>query len=86
MVPSPFQTQRYWGIYLRNYYTRDGKGYGLVEAVWLAWIEGFNLMILTENNIIDKAYFIHNMGYEVVLSEAHTTADGNMQEGMGMIV
>ena len=56
-----------------------------MEAVRVERIGGFELMILTETNIIDKAYCQNNMGYDVVFLEAHTTSDGNAQGGVGII-
>ena len=57
-----------------------------MEAVRVAWIEGFDPMVLKDTNIPDKAYCRHKMGYNVVYLEAHTTAYRYTQEGVGMIV
>ena len=45
----------------------------------MARIGGFDLMILMDTKITEKAYFQQNMGYDVGFSEAHMTAYGDAQ-------
>ena len=86
IVPPLRQPPRYRVLYLRNYHIRDRRGSRLVGDVQVARIGGFNLMILMENMITYKSYCQHNMGYDVVWLEAHTTADDDAQGIAGMIV
>ena len=57
-----------------------------MQAIRAARIGGFELMILTETNINDQAHFRNMMGYDVILSKATTTADGDAKGGVGMII
>ena len=48
-------------------------------------IGGFDLMILTETNIIYQVYFKNSMGYDVLCSNSIMAAEGYSQGGVGMI-
>ena len=52
----------------------------------MARIGGFDLMILINTKITEKAYFRHKMGYDVLFSEAPVTAYGDAQGGVVVIV
>ena len=41
---------------------RNIWGFGFAQAIWAAQIGGFDLMVLTENNITDQAYFCNRLG------------------------
>ena len=57
-----------------------------MQAIRVERIGGFNLMIMTENKITDQVYCRNRMVYMEVCSKAITTADGNAQGGVGMII
>ena len=42
------------------------RGFGLAQEIRAVHISGFYLMILTETNITDQAYFCNRLGYNVV--------------------
>ena len=48
-------------------------------------IIGFDLMILTENNITKKAYCHNMIGYDMVCSQEITTWDCDAQGRVGMV-
>ena len=85
-LPTPPWTPCHWGLSFGNYHIHNGRGFELAEAVWVTWIDGFNLMILTETNITDQAYCQNRMGYDVVISKAITAMYGDSQGGVGTIV
>ena len=65
-VPPTRRTPLCQGLTLRNYHIRDGQGYGLVEAVWVARSGGLYLLIFLETKIVNKAYCWSKFGYDVV--------------------
>ena len=58
----------------------------IARAIWVSRSEYFNLLNMTETKITDQAYCQKRMGYDVPCSKAITTADGNAQGGLGMVV
>ena len=86
MVPLSRHLPRPWGLSLGKYHTRNGQGSVIVQAIWAARIGSFDLMILTETKITNKAYCRNRMGYDVVCSKDITTVDGDAQGRVVMIV
>ena len=66
MVPPPLWPPRYRLLSLKNYHIRDGWGYGIIEALQVAQIGDFNIMVLTETNITGHVYRLNSIGYDVV--------------------
>ena len=86
MVPLPNRPPYPPGLSIGKYHIHNGRGSGIMQAIRAARIGGFELMILTETNINDQAHFRNMMGYDVILSKATTTADGDAKGGVGMII
>ena len=86
MVPLTFWPPQPQGLSLGNYHIHDGWGSGIAQAIRAARIGGFDLMILTENNITKKAYCCNMTGYYMVCSQEITTGDCDAQGGVGMLV
>ena len=74
------------GLSIRTFRICNGQGFGLAQAIRVTWIGGFDLMILTNTNINNQDYCRNRLGYDVVCSQAITTADGDTQEGVGLVV
>ena len=85
-VTPPRQPLRHQVLSLRNYHIQNGQVYGIPQAIRAARIGGFDLMILTETNITDQAYFQNRMRYNMVLLQAIMTAGGEVQELMGLVI
>ena len=86
MVPLPNRLPFPPGLSIGKYHIHNGWGYGIMQAIRATWIGSFDLMILTETKITDQAHFRNMMGYDVILSKVITTADGNTQGGVGIII
>ena len=54
------------GLSIRTFNICDGRGFGLVQDIRLVQIDGFNLMVMTETKVTNKAYCQNRMGYDVV--------------------
>ena len=85
MIPPPHRPPCTRRVSLRNYHIHDGRGSGLAEAVQVAWIGGFNLMILMDTKIIYQAYCQNRMVYDAVRLKEITTADGEAKGEVVMI-
>ena len=54
------------GINLGTYSIRDGCGFRLYQAIRDVEQGNYDLMLLTEKNILDAVYCHNHMGYDVV--------------------
>ena len=66
MVAPPCRSLRPRRLYLGNYRIRNGRGSGIAQAIRVARIGGFDLMILTETRITDQDYYCNRVLYNVV--------------------
>ena len=57
-------------------------GSGLGYTIWDLFIEGFDLMIRTEDKITNPFYFHNRLGYDLVCLPMITTVSGHVQEGV----
>ena len=51
----------------------DGQGSGIVQAIWVVYINVFDIMILTETKITNQTYFRKSLVYDVVFLLMSTT-------------
>ena len=86
-VPPPphLRLPRPWVLSLGTYNICDSQIPGLTQAIRAARIGSFNLMILTGTKNTDQAYCRNRMGYDVVCSQAITTAAGDRQGGVVLV-
>ena len=75
-----------WGLSLRTYNIRDGRGLGHTQAIWAVQLISFDVMILTYTNITSEEYFHSRLGYNVVCSPTVTTANSGAQGGVDLVV
>ena len=66
MALEQFRPPRPQGLSIRTFNIRNGRGFGLTQAIRAVHIGGLDLMILTEINVTDLAYFQNRLGYNVV--------------------
>ena len=85
MVTSPRRPPRPRGLFLGDYHIRDIWVSRIAQAIQAERIGGFDLMILTETNIINQNYSQNRMAYNVVLSKEIRTADDGAQGRVVMI-
>ena len=74
-MPLPLQTLCSQGPSIGKCHIRDGRGSGIVQAVWEERIGDFDLIILTETNTNDQVYCFNRTGYDMVCLKAITKAD-----------
>ena len=87
-VPPP---PRQWvlkprGLFIGALNIRDGWVFGIAQAIWAVYINGFDLMIRIDTKIADQSYCCNRLWYDVVLLPMITTADGGEQGGVCLFI
>ena len=55
-----------WGLSLSTFNIRDGRGSGIVQALQVVHLDGFNVMLLMDTKITDQDYLRNILGYDMV--------------------
>ena len=56
------------------------------QAIWAVERGNYDLMLLTETNIMDAVYCRNRLGYYVVCYKATVTSDRGAQGGVGIVL
>ena len=86
MVPPPPQCRppRPPCFNLGTYNIRYIRGFVLPQAIQVVQLGNYDLMLLTDTNILNKTYYHNHLGYNVVCSQAVVTATGGEKWGVGL--
>ena len=74
------------GVSLGTYTIRNGRGFGLTQAIREVHIGSFDVMLLTETKITSEAYYHNQRGYDVVCPSAVATDTCGAQGGVELLV
>ena len=74
------------GISIVGINVHDGKGFGIAQVVQVVELGVFNLMVLTKTKISTVFYCRNRLGYDIVLSPAQPTSNGEAQGGVGLVL
>ena len=88
VVPSPplHHPARPRGLSLMTYNFCNIRGFGIAQAIQVVHIRSFDLMILTDIDITDKAYCHNRLACEVVWQPSIMTADGGSLGGVSLVI
>ena len=70
------------GLAIGTLNIRDGRGFGLAQAIRVVQRGYFGVMLLTETKISTTAYCRNRLGYDMTFSEARPTSAGGAQGGV----
>ena len=73
------------GIAIRTLNIRDGRGFGMVQAIRSVERGGFYLMLPTKTNIHSETYLHNHLGYNVTCLTAQPSSAGGSQGGVGLV-
>ena len=82
---TPPQPKRPPGLNIGTYNIRDGRAYGLPQAIRAVQLGNYDFMVVTETKIQDQVYCKNRLGYDVVVSQATPGPNGGAQGGVGLI-
>ena len=71
---------------LGTYNIRDSGAFSLPHALRAVQMENYDLVLLTETKIPDAVYYKNSLRYNIVCSWAATTAAGEEQGSMGLVM
>ena len=74
------------GLNLGTCYIQDGRGFGLPQSFWDMHLSSYDLILLTEKNITEVAYYHNHMGHNGVCSQLVFPMVRGAQGGVGLVV
>ena len=74
------------GLAIGTLNIRDGRDFGLAQAIWVLVRGGFDVMLLTKTKIQSEACLHNRLVYDVTYSAVWPSSAGGAQGGVGLVI